>query len=113
MAAIYGAGAAIAAAGAFLDARVLPDLVPSLYEPSPLLNGAVPKAFGLQVAVLSFAGLQVLMFGMKVGGKRKHYMALAQKDGEPNAETRYALPNLYVSGESKHVRLLIQYMRPP
>ena len=31
-------------------------------------------------------------------------MALAKKDGEKDVETRYALPNLYVDGNTKHAR---------
>jgi len=45
----------------------------------------------------------ILMYGFKVGAARKKYIALAKKDGEKDIEERYAYPNLYAQGTSKHV----------
>jgi glutathione S-transferase len=42
---------------------------------------------------------------MKVGGSRKKFMEKATKDGEKDAEIRYALPNMYVDGHTENARL--------
>lgn len=55
-------------------------------------------------ALLIGMGLWVTTFGMKVGAARRKYKELAEKDGETEVEERYALPNLYAQGTSKHAR---------
>lgn len=59
---------------------------------------------GIAPFILIGTGFWMTMHGMAVGHARKKYMELAKKDGEPDVEERYDLPNLYAQGTSKHAR---------
>jgi len=54
--------------------------------------------------VASGACFWLTIYGFSVGAARTKFMELAKKDGEKDCEARYALPNLYVDGNSKHAR---------
>lgn len=54
--------------------------------------------------ILIGTGLWTLAHGFTIGKARLKYANLAKKDGEPNVDERYLLPNLYAQGTSKHVR---------
>lgn len=73
--------------------------VEKLYGPKDPEN-----LFGATTVLLIGTGLWSVLHGMKVGKARSKYMELATKDGEEDVEHRYALPNLYVQGISKHAR---------
>ncbi|GKY92982.1 hypothetical protein MPSEU_000266800 [Mayamaea pseudoterrestris] len=61
--------------------------------------------FGITPLILSGVSFYSLMYGFfAVGGARQKYREQAIKDGEPDAEDRYSLPNLYVDGNSKNAR---------
>jgi len=73
---------------------------------SILPSFSVPKAFGFVILInFIISGFLVLSLGMKVGASRKNFIAKAIKDGEKNAEVRYALPNMYVDGHTENARL--------
>lgn len=90
---------AMALAGGFVEKN----LVPSFYLTELSLVGP-PRAFGFVVAILSCTCMWLLAHGLTVGPARTKYKELASKDGEKDTELRYALPNLYVDGTSKHAR---------
>jgi hypothetical protein len=96
-------GLALALAGSFIEDKFLPQSLEFLTEPSTAVAG-LPRGFGLTVLVLCFSYFWLLAHGMSVGSARSKYIALAKKDGEKDVEERYALPNLYAQGTSKHVR---------
>lgn len=54
--------------------------------------------------ILVATGFWSIVHGVKVGAARTKYMELAKKDGEPNPEDRYGLPNLYVDGNTKNAK---------
>jgi MAPEG family len=61
--------------------------------------------FGLTPMILIGTGFWITMHGFTVVGKaRTKYMELAKKDGEKDVDERYALPNLYAQGTSKHAK---------
>lgn len=95
--------------GTFIEERFLPDLVPFLYEPSPVLH-AVPRAFGLIPLVLTAFSFWYLTFGFKVGQARGQCKEAAEKAGEKELE-RYSPPFLYVPGTSEHAIKLNQVQR--
>jgi hypothetical protein len=69
--------------------------------------GTLSPLFVLTPTILLGVGFYALVHGMEVGRARQHYMELAKKDGEKDAEERYSLPNLYVhstGNNSKHAR---------
>jgi MAPEG family len=73
-----------------------------LLEETPL---GVPRGFGLTTCILVLTCFWMLFYGfLVVGSARSKYMDLAKKDGEPDVEERYGLPNLYAQGATKHVR---------
>jgi MAPEG family len=103
MAKIYVTGIVLALGGTYLEKTQLPGLVPWLFETGSTVGGvALPRAFGLFVAILTTYSFWVVAYGMSVGGKRKSFMEKARKDGEENVDARYSLPNLYVDGHTKH-----------
>jgi hypothetical protein len=79
----------------YLEKKVLPDLLPALFEPSTVAP-FLPKGFGLVIGAVAVSGFWLTLYGMKVGSQRKVYKAKAEKDGEKDVEARYSLPNLYV-----------------
>ena len=99
---IFGTAIPTAILGAYLERNVLPKLIPALFQPSSIAG--LSRAFGLAVGALTVSGFWLTMYGFGVGAARKKYAELAKKDGEKNAEERYALPNLYVDGGSKHAK---------
>ena len=94
--------AAIAVAGPYLESRHLPPSLEFIHEPSSV--SGISRGYALVLAINIMIGLWVILVGMSVGGKRKSFMSKAKKDGEENVEERYSLPNLYVSGGTKHSR---------
>lgn len=79
------------------------------YKFSPMIfaqptDGQVSPLFVLTPSILLGVGFFALVHGVKVGAARRKYMELAKKDGEKDADIRYAYPNLYVDGNSKHAR---------
>jgi hypothetical protein len=92
---------ALATAGGVLESKFLPDNL-VLSEPSPVLQ--LPRAYAFIIIIHGFMLTWLLSLGMSVGAARAKYMNLAKKDGEKDAESRYALPNLYVEGNTKHAR---------
>lgn len=99
---IFGTAIPTALLGAYLERNVLPKLVPALFEPSSVAG--LSKAVGITLGALAVSGFYLTMYGFKVGAARRKYAELAKKDGEKNAEERYALPNMYVDGGSKHAK---------
>ena len=97
---LIGQGLALTAGLTYLESKVLPGILPSLFQPSSVLP-SLPKAFGLVVGAVAVSGFWLTLYGMKVGSKRKEFMAKAEKDGEKDVEARYSLPNLYVEGTCK------------
>ncbi|KAL7568989.1 hypothetical protein ACA910_021280 [Epithemia clementina (nom. ined.)] len=90
-------GGLLAAVGAFVETK---------YGPSVQLTGpggTNPLFFATPLVFIG-VGFFSLAFGMEVGKARRKYEALAKKDGEENVEERYALPNLYAQGTSKHAK---------
>ena len=89
-----------ASAGVFLETKYAPEL--GLHVVG---TGGLPKAFGATPMVLTCMSFWVLMHGfMVVGGARSKYSELAVKDGEKDVPERYAYPNLYAQGTSKHAK---------
>jgi len=82
---------------------VLPSLIPGLFKPAAA-GGLLSAAVGAPLLVTTGACFWLTLYGFSVGVARAKYMALAKKDGEKDAEARYALPNLYVDGPSAHAR---------
>ena len=67
------------------------------------LSGA--RAFGLVLLVNVVAsGFLLVGLGMKVGRARALLRDKAAKDGEADAEARYSLPNMYVSGDTLNAK---------
>jgi hypothetical protein len=50
------------------------------------------------------SGMWLVVYGLETGSLRKKYMAKAIKDGEKDAEERFGLPNLYVTGGGEHAK---------
>ena len=111
MASIFGSAAVLAFGGSYVENKILPDLLPSLFEASNIYG--MPKAAGLVVGALSVSLMWATMYGFKVGGKRKHYREKARKDGEKDVDQRYMLPNLYVDGNTVHSRAFNCVQRSP
>ncbi|GMH55095.1 hypothetical protein TL16_g01819 [Triparma laevis f. inornata] len=66
-------------------------------------SSGLPRATGAVIGLHVVAGVWIIVWGLaSVGGKRKYYMEKARKDGEKDVDSRYALPNLYVSGNTIH-----------
>lgn len=87
-------------AGIFLESKYAPDLGLHVVGTSGL-----PKAFGATPFILTCMSFWVLMHGfMVVGAARAKYSELAVKDGEKDVPERYAYPNLYAQGTSKHAK---------
>ena len=101
---VFGVAIPSALGFVYLESTVLPALIPWLFEASPLLSGAVPRAAGVPLLLLCAACLWLTMHGFSVGAARAVYMELARKDGEKDVDNRFSLPNLYVEGGSKHAR---------
>ena len=101
---VFGVAIPSALGFVYLECAVLPALLPWLFAASPLLGGAVPRAAGVPLLLLCAACLWLTMHGFSVGAARAEYRELARKDGEKDVDSRYALPNLYVDGGSKHAR---------
>ena len=93
----------IALGGAYVEVNYLPAALAFLREPASSSSGLM-KGYGLVVGAWTLIGLWILLLGLSVGGARKKYIEKAKKDGEKDVEERYALPNLYVQGTSKHAR---------
>ena len=89
---------AAASLSAYAETKFAPTLfvTPSDGAPSPL--------FLVTPTVLLGVGFFAILHGTKVGAARRKYTQLAKEDGEPDAEERYGLPNLYVDGNSKYAR---------
>ena len=62
------------------------------------------RAVGVPMLVTSGALFWLTLYGFTVGAARTKFAALAKKDGEKDVDERYALPNLYVEGGTKHAR---------
>ena len=101
---IFGTAIPSALGFAYLEKAVLPSLLPSLFTPSSLLGGVVSKACGVPLLLTCGACFWLTLHGFSVGSARTKYMELARKDGEKDVDNRYALPNLYVDGNSIHAR---------
>jgi len=98
---IYIPSTLLALGGAYFESNLLSSTpLNFLISPSAELNG-MPKAFGLSLGILSVAGFWVSLYGMKIGGLRKKFKAMAAKNGEKDTEARYSYPNLYVDGQTK------------
>lgn len=94
---------AMVIAGTYAEKRLLPEaLADFLNEPSSIAG--LPRAFGLLLLILNVTCFWVMSYGMGVGSQRKKYMEKARKDGEKDVDQRYALPNLYVDGNTRHAR---------
>lgn len=94
-----------------MEQKVLPKLgLNFLNEPYTVASNntamlaSVPRGFGLVIVVLSLTYLWLLVTGFATGKARSKYIKLAIKDGEKDVEERFAYPNLYAQGTSKHVR---------
>jgi len=94
---------ALALGGAYAEVNYLPAALSFLRDPASS-SSALMKGFGLVVGIWTLIGLWVLILGLSVGGARKTYIEKAKKDGEKDVEERYALPNLYAQGTSKHAK---------
>ena len=81
---------------------MLPSIIPALFKASGIAG--LPRAAGITMLVASGSAFWLTLYGFSVGAARTKYAELAKKDGEKDTETRYALPNLYVDGNSKHAR---------
>ena len=101
---IFGTAIPSALGFAYLEKAVLPSLLPSLFTFSSLLGGVVSKACGVPLLLTCGACFWLTLHGFSVGYARTKYMELARKDGEKDVDNRYALPNLYVDGNSIHAR---------
>mmetsp|Transcript_15861 Transcript_15861/g.23886 ORF Transcript_15861/g.23886 Transcript_15861/m.23886 type:complete len:200 (-) Transcript_15861:232-831(-) len=66
---------------------------------------SLPRAYGCVIIVnVIMSSLLIVSLGFKVGAARKKYAEKALKDGEENAEERYSLPNMYVTGGTENAR---------
>ena len=85
------------------ESLVLPKYAPSLVAAGPVLG--LPRAFGLVVLinVIGTAFLTILI-GFKVGAARSKYTEKATKDGDDDAEARFAYPKMYAEGFSTAAR---------
>lgn len=84
-------------AGPILETRYGPNLGDGPF--------GLPRLFGLTPLALTGISFWILTHGLlKVGKARKKYSDLAKKDGEKDVDERYALPNLYAQGTSKHAK---------
>ena len=63
-------GFGLALAGSYFEKRVLPGMLPALFEPSSVVP-ALPKAFAGVVLVTVASGFWVTLYGLSVGSKRK------------------------------------------
>jgi len=88
---------ALSVAGTFVESK---------YGPKLEADGpaGLSSLYGWTPLILIGTGFWTFAHGMKVGAARKKYQELAKKDGETDVEERYALPNLYAQGTSKHAR---------
>eukprot|EP00574_Skeletonema_japonicum_P014643 CAMPEP_0201714214 /NCGR_PEP_ID=MMETSP0593-20130828/796_1 /ASSEMBLY_ACC=CAM_ASM_000672 /TAXON_ID=267983 /ORGANISM="Skeletonema japonicum, Strain CCMP2506" /LENGTH=200 /DNA_ID=CAMNT_0048203479 /DNA_START=91 /DNA_END=693 /DNA_ORIENTATION=+ len=68
------------------------------------LNNSTHQLTAITPCILIGTGLWTLAHGFTIGKARIKYAALAKKDGEPNVDERYLLPNLYAQGTSKHAK---------
>eukprot|EP01033_Poteriospumella_lacustris_P006193 gene6193-4450_t len=75
-----------------------------LYASSSLVP-FLPRAYAgvLLVNVVS-TSLALVVLGGKVGGARKAFTEKAKKDGDADAEARFAYPKLYAEGFSEHAK---------
>jgi hypothetical protein len=80
--------AGLAITGSVLEAKYAPGDNANLFFVTP--------------AIFSVMGFWITSFGMKVGSARRKAIEAANKDGEKEVQERYALPNLYAQGTSKH-----------
>jgi len=69
-----------------------------------LSTSSTTQLTALTPAILIGTGFWTLAHGFTVGKARSKYAELAKKDGEPNVDERYLLPNLYAQGTSKHAK---------
>ena len=88
---------AMAGAGAVVETKY----GPSVERSGP---GGLNPLFAATPLIFVGLGFFSLGLGIEVGKARTKYMELAKKDGEDNVEERYALPNLYAQGTSKHAK---------
>ena len=99
----FGSGIAATLAATYVEKKILPNHLPSvLFETSQVAG--LPRSFALVALVLVMSGMWLVVYGLKTGSLRKKYMAKAIKDGEKDAEERFGLPNLYVTGGGKHAK---------
>lgn len=70
MATIIIGGFGLALAGSYFEKRVLPDMLPALFEPSTVMP-ALPRAFAGVVLVSVLSGFWITLYGLSVGSKRK------------------------------------------
>lgn len=101
---IFGVAIPCALGFSYVERYILPGVAPWLFAPSSLLHGAVSRAVGVPLLVTCFSMFWLTMHGFSVGYARKKHMEAARKDGEKAVDTRYALPHLYVEGDTKHSR---------
>eukprot|EP00548_Thalassiothrix_antarctica_P002497 CAMPEP_0194147196 /NCGR_PEP_ID=MMETSP0152-20130528/22581_1 /TAXON_ID=1049557 /ORGANISM="Thalassiothrix antarctica, Strain L6-D1" /LENGTH=193 /DNA_ID=CAMNT_0038847907 /DNA_START=58 /DNA_END=636 /DNA_ORIENTATION=+ len=64
----------------------------------------ITRSYGILLLILSVCAFWTILCGTSIGKAREKYMELAKKDGEKDPELRYALPNLYVEGNTVHAR---------
>ena len=87
-------------AGMSLETFLLRKSVPLVYEKSEIIP-AVPRAYGLVLFTnVCVSSVLMLTLGFKVAAARKLYTDKALKDGDKDAEARYAYPKLYAEGFS-------------
>ena len=101
---LFGTAIPCTLAFSYVERYILPDMLPWLFTASPLLHGAVSRAMGIPALITCFSLFWLTVHGFSVGSARKTYMEKARKDGEKEVDTRYALPHLYVEGNTKHSR---------
>ena len=103
MATIPLKAAAIASISAFVETKYAPIFVASGVGTSLLANN---PTFIVSPMIVSVVGIYALFYGfLVVGRSRGKAIENAKKDGEKDVDERYALPNLYVQGTSKHAKI--------
>lgn len=79
-------------------------ILESKFAPSSTCSDCKRRLSALTPLILLGTGFWITMHGMVVGQARSKAIEDAKADGETDVEERYALPNLYAQGTSRHVK---------